>query len=70
MHRYSFDKDSIFMVMSHHGNYYISKTCDKALQNNRMPCQAVANKLFVEDLLKQFHLKILFKKVTVMRKGR
>ena len=56
--------------MSHHGNYYISKTCDKTLQNNRMPCQAVANKLFVEDLPKQFHLKILFKKVTVMRKGR
>ena len=67
--------------MSHHGNYYISKTCDKALQNNRMPCQAVANKLFVEDLSKQSQginrterllasRRILFKKVTVMRKYR
>ena len=70
MNRYSVDEDSIFMVMSCDGNHYICNTCDKALQNNRMPCQAVANKLFVEDLLKQFHLKILFKKVTVMRKGR
>ena len=32
----------------------ICNTCDKALQNSRMPCQAVANRLFVEDLPKQF----------------
>ena len=54
MHRYNVDEDSIFMVMSYDGNYYICNTCDKALRNNRMPCQAVANKLFVEDLPKQF----------------
>ena len=67
--------------MSYDGNYYICNTCDKALQNNRMPCQGVANKLFVEDLPKQFQginrlerllasRRILFKKVTVMPKGK
>ena len=54
MHKYNFDEDSIVMVMSYDGNYYICNMYDKALQNNRMPCQAVANKLFVEDLPKQF----------------
>ena len=54
MHRYTVDEDSIFMVMSYDGNYYISNTCDKALRNKRMLCQAVANKLFVEDLPKPF----------------
>ena len=79
MHRHNVDEDFIFMVMSYDGNYYICNTCDKALQNNRMPCQGVANKLFVEDLPKQFQginrlgillesRRILFKKVTVMRK--
>ena len=43
MRRYNVDEDSIFMVMSYDGNYYICNTCDKALRNNRMP---VANKLF------------------------
>ena len=81
MHRHNVDEDSIFMVMSYDGNYYICNTCDKALQNNRMPCQGVANNLFVEDLPKQFQginrlgrllesRRILFKKVTVMLKGK
>ena len=33
------------MVMSYDCNYHICNTCHKALRNNRMPCQAVANKL-------------------------
>ena len=81
MNRYNVDEDSIFMVMSCDGNHYICNTCDKALQNNRMPCQTVANKLFVEDLPKQFQdinrlerllasRGILLKKVTVMPKGK
>ena len=81
MHGYNFDEDSIFMVMSYDGNYYICNTCDKALRNNRMPCQAVANRLFVEDLPKQFQgfnmferllasRRILLKKVTVIPKGK
>ena len=80
MHRYNVDEDSIFMVMSYDGNYYICDTCDKALQNNRMQFQAVANRLFVEDLPKQLQginrlerllpsKRIFFKKVIVMPKG-
>ena len=38
--------------MSYDRNYYICNMCDKALRNNRMLCQEVANKLFVEDLPK------------------
>ena len=81
MNRYNVDEDSIFMVMSRDGNHYVCNTCDKALQNNRIPCQVVANKLFVEDLPKQFQdinrlerllasRGILLKKVTVMPKGK
>ena len=81
MHGYNFDEDSIFIVMSYDGNYYICNTCDKALRSKRMPCQAVANRLFVEDLPKQFQgfnmferllasRRILFKKVTVIPKGK
>ena len=81
MDRYNIDEDSIFIVMSYDADFYICNTCDKALQNNRMPCQGVANKLFVEDLPKQFQginrlerllasRSILFKKVTVLPKGK
>ena len=52
MYRYNVDENSIFMVMSYDGNYYICNTCDKVLRNIRMPFQEVANKLFVEDLPK------------------
>ena len=80
MHKYNFDEDSIVMVMSYDGNYYICNMYDKALQNNRMPYQAVANKLFVEHLPKQFQdinrlerllasRRIIFKKVTVKPKA-
>ena len=54
MCRYNVDEDSIFMVMSNDGNYYICNTCDKTSRNNRMPCQVGANDFFVEDLPKQF----------------
>ena len=54
MDRYNIDEDSIFIVMSYDADFYICNTCDKELQNNRMSCQGVANKLFVEDLPKQF----------------
>ena len=53
----------------------------KHCQTKKMLCKAVANKLFVEDLPKQFQginrlerllasRRILFKKVTVMPKGK
>ena len=37
MHRYNVDEDSIFLVMSYDGNFYIFNICHKALRNNRMP---------------------------------
>ena len=54
MHRYNVDDGSIFMLMSYDGSCYICNTYDKVLRNNKMPYQAVANKLSVEDLPKQF----------------
>ena len=55
MCRYNVDEDSIFMGMSNDVvYYYICNTSDKTSRNNRMPCQVVANYLFVEDLPKQF----------------
>ena len=81
MHRYNVDEDSIFRGISCNSTYYICNTCDKALQNNRIPCQAAWNTLFAEDLPMQFQginrlerllasTRILFKKVTVMPKSK
>ena len=81
MHRYNGDTNSIFIVMSYDGNYYICNRCDKALRKDRMPCQVVANKLFAEYLPKQFQginrlekllgsRRILFGKITVMPQGK
>ena len=69
------------MVKSYDDNYYICTTCDKALRKNSVPCQAVANRLNVVELPKLFQdirrlerllvsRRILFKKVTVMPKGK
>ena len=33
MDRYNVDEDSILIVMSYDGNFYICNTCDKALRN-------------------------------------
>ena len=68
MHGYNFDEDSIFMVMSYDGNYYIFNTCDKALPNNRMPCQAVSNRLFAEDLRKQYQGFNMFERLLASRR--
>ena len=69
------------MVKSYDDNYYICTTCDKALRKSSVPCQAVANRLNVVELPKLFQdicrlerlllpRRILFKKVTVMPKGK
>ena len=69
------------MVKSYDDNYYICTTCDKELQKNSIPCRAVANKLNVAELPKLFQdirrlerllvsRRVLFKKVTVMPKGK
>ena len=60
---------------------FIYTTCDKALRKNSVPCQAVANRLNVVELPKLFQnirrlerflvsRRILFKKVTVIPKGK
>ena len=62
-------------------NNYICTACDEALPKNSVPCQAVANRLNVLELPKLFQdirrlerllvsRRILFKKVTVMPKGK
>ena len=74
------DENIIFMVKSYDDNYYICM-CDKALRKNSVSCQAVANRLNVVELPKLFQdicrherllvsKRILFKKVTVMPKGK
>ena len=69
------------MVKTYDDNYFIYTTCDKALRKNSAPCQAVANTLNVvvlpelfQDICRLERLlvsrRILFKKVTVMPKGK
>ena len=79
--KYSVGENIISMVKSYDDNSYICTTCDKALPKNSVPCQAVANRLNVVELPKLFQdirrlerllvsRRILFKKVTVMPKGK
>ena len=79
--RYKVDENIIFNVKSYDAKYYICNTCDKALRKDKVPCQAVVNKLDVVELPKLFQdirrlerllvsRRILFKKVTVMPKGK
>ena len=79
--KYSFDENIIFMVKSYDDKYYICTTCDKALQKNSVPCQAVANRLSVVELPKLLQdicrlerllvsRRILFEKGTVMPNGK
>ena len=79
--KYSVDENMIFMVKSYHDNYYICTICDKALRKNSAPCQAVANRFNVVELPRLFQdirrlerllvsRRILFKRVTVMSKGK
>ena len=67
------------MVKPYDDYYYICTTCDKALRKNSVPCQAVAIRLNVVPKLFQDTRRlerllvsrtILFKKVTVMPKGK
>ena len=69
------------MVKPYDDNYYIFTTCDKALRKNSVLCQAVANRLNAVELPKLFQdirrlerllvsRRILFKKLTVMPKGK
>ena len=79
--KYSFDEIIIFMIKSYDDNYYICTNCDKALRKSSVPYQAVANRLnvvelpqLIQDIRRLERLlvsrRILFKKVTVMLKGK
>ena len=79
--KYSVGQNIIFMVKPYDDNYYICTTCDEALRRNSVPCQAVANRLNVVELPKLLQdirrlerllvsRRILFKKLTVMPKGK
>ena len=81
MQKYNADEEVTFMVKSYDGNYYIGNTCGKALRKNKMPCQAVANKLSTVVLPRIFQginrperllvpRRSLFEKVAVMSKGK
>ena len=69
------------MVKSYDDIYCVCTTCDKALRKNSVPCQSVGNRLNFVELPKLFQYirrlerlllsrRILFKKVTVMPKGK
>jgi len=60
--------------------FYICHTCSKHISKNKTPCQAVSNKLeltevpsVIKDLNKLEKVliskRILFKKISIMRKG-
>lgn len=53
--QYSVNQGVIFIVRLFAGNIFVCKTCDKALQRNIIPCQAVAKKRNVVELPKPFH---------------
>ena len=56
------------MVKSYDNNYYICIACDKALRENSVPCQAVANKLNVVELPKLFQDICRLERLLVSRK--
>ena len=67
-------------VKSFDGKIYICRTCDKNLKKNKIPCQAVVNKLHIMNLPNEFSnlrklekvliaKRLLFKKISIMPKG-
>ena len=67
-------------IQSFDANFYICHTCDRSLLKNKVPCQAVCNKLDVVPLAPEIsslrHLekvliskRILFKRISIMPKG-
>ena len=79
--KYIVGQNIVFMVKPYDDNYYICTTCDEALRRNSVPCQAVAKRLNVVELPKLLQdirrlerllvsRRILFKKLTVMPKGK
>ena len=78
--RYQISEVVFSLVPSYDGLFYICKTCESKERKDKIPCQAVYNKLRVENLPQQFNSirrlekvliakRILFKKVTIMPKG-
>ena len=68
------------LVGSYDHGVYVCKTCQSKVTKNKLPCQAVSNKLSVKWLPRELRnlrrletglvaRRILFKKVTVMPKG-
>lgn len=75
------DFQLFFEIESYDGFLYICKTCDKKFRKNFIPCQAASKKLYITLLPREFRSlnrlerilvskRILFKKVTVMPKGK
>ena len=75
-----YDANVVTDVFSSDGKKYICKTCDNSLKKKKVPCQAVCNKLHIEDVpiqlscLNKLELvliskRILFKKIAIMSKG-
>ena len=78
--KYEIPQNLFDIVLSHDGHTYICQTCDKKLKKKIIPCQAVYNKLQVDELptdLKNIRRlervlvskRLLFKKITIMPKG-
>ena len=68
------------MIQTYDGKYYICKTCQSKLKKGKTPCQAIWNRLELDDLpdyLAKLHTlekaiickRILFRKVLIMPKG-
>ena len=73
----NFNDNILFPEPSFDGNLYICSTCHLKVKNNKVPCQAVFNKLGIEPIPKELSelrrlekvlisQRILFKKIAIM----
>jgi len=78
--KYELEINLFTPVLSFDSIYYICCTCDRHLSEKEIPCQAVWNKLSLDDLPEEiavlnrlekvlFSKRILFKKISIMPKG-
>ena len=76
----NFGKHLATNVLSYDNKKYICMTCKKKTQKNKIPCQAVFNKLEISDVPQELKTlnkleialisqRLLFKKIAIMSKG-
>ena len=72
----NFGKQLATNVLSYDNKKHICMTCRKKTRKNKMPCQAVFNKLEISDVLQELNFeqiresqRLLFKKIAIIPEG-